>query len=223
MTNDIVIAVDVAKSVFEVGVSDRTSPRAASVKSRDGRTGRTGAGTAENNFGLRGRCIDWLPARGFRHGPERSGAPSMRPEIRLQSARFPHRATPSLHKLDYDQRTRLALSLERRSPDTRWSAAPRAMQLMHPPSGCQDPCICALPPARRSRCDAVGRSFFGWLGSSRWSGGPPLRRSSHPCLPRWRTRSARFIRRVRPQPREALDGLRPRVEPSRGSLGGRRE
>ena len=31
-------------------------PRAATAKSRDGRTGRTGAGTADNNCGLRGRC-----------------------------------------------------------------------------------------------------------------------------------------------------------------------
>jgi hypothetical protein len=41
---------------------DRTShPGTAERKERDGETGRTGAGTAENNCGLRGRCIDWLP------------------------------------------------------------------------------------------------------------------------------------------------------------------
>ena len=41
--------------------------------------------------------IDWLPARGFRHGPELPGAPTKRPEIRLQSAPFRSRdyRTPS--------------------------------------------------------------------------------------------------------------------------------
>ena len=31
-----------------------------------------------------GRCSDWLPARGFHHGPERLRS-TKRPEIRLQS------------------------------------------------------------------------------------------------------------------------------------------
>ena len=52
----------------------------------------TGAGTADNNFGPRGRCHRLaFPARGFRHGPESSGTPAKRPEIRLQSVPFRRR------------------------------------------------------------------------------------------------------------------------------------
>ena len=88
-------------STRDNGSSERTGHplRAATAKSRDGRTGRTGAGTADNNCGPRGRCqrlasrrADSVMARGSR------GLQRKRPEIRLQSApllaqRDPHVAT----------------------------------------------------------------------------------------------------------------------------------
>jgi len=34
--------------------------------------------------------IDWLPVRGFHHGPVRQGRPEKRPQIRLQSVLLAH-------------------------------------------------------------------------------------------------------------------------------------
>jgi hypothetical protein len=48
-------------------------------------SGRTGTGKATTTMAHVAVVNDWLPVRGFHHGPEPKGAPIKWPQIRLQS------------------------------------------------------------------------------------------------------------------------------------------